>query len=189
MLYLSNFSISLSFSLALDSPKTEQLPPLQLINLLQRITIFNCPLASFNLSKHLSDLTKSTKLSRSIRHEEQLKESSEVSWVVSKRKMRAKPVIFATLQPRSLATLKNASSRHLAIRNRRYLQTRSIRARSLEKIPKIPRIQKRGTRTWSQTSRVSKISGSISFQKAPSLLLAPACFSKKEPPLDPIQSI
>lgn len=36
--------------------------------------------------------------------------------------MRAKPVIFATLQPLSLATLKHASSGHLAIRNRRCLQ-------------------------------------------------------------------
>lgn len=36
--------------------------------------------------------------------------------------MREKPEIFATLQPRSLATPKNASSRHLAIRNRRCLQ-------------------------------------------------------------------
>lgn len=76
---LSNFSISLSLPSALDSPKTEQLPRLQLINLLQRITIFNYPLASFSLSKHASDLTKSTKLNRSIRYEEQFKESNEVS--------------------------------------------------------------------------------------------------------------
>lgn len=49
-------------------------PPINLF-----ITANNYPWTSFSLSKHVSDLTKSTKLSQSIRHEEQFKESSEVS--------------------------------------------------------------------------------------------------------------